>query len=91
MLSIVSNYLELPLRQFFVNVLQHRFYFHDDFVFSCVLDTDDWPEENRNNCWCIAAASGPSSWRTQTINLLDQGFIPEYLDEMKPAIKVYEW
>lgn len=58
---------------------------------SAPCDTDDWPEENRNNCWCIAAASGPSSWRTQTINLLDQGFIPEYLDEMKPAIKVYEW
>ena len=64
---------------------------HNDSVISFVSDTDDWPKENGGSYWCIAATSGTSNWRVQTINLDTQGFTAEYLDEMRPAIEVFEW
>lgn len=58
----------------------------------CIPGTDDWPEQDGNSRWSVAAANARRScWKVQTVDLLAKGFTPEYLDEMKPPIEVYEW
>ncbi|KAJ7363537.1 F-box only protein 2 [Desmophyllum pertusum] len=57
--------------------------------------TADLPDPDGNNRWCVSADyfEGKSEYccRAQMIDLLARGFTPEYLDEMKPDIEVYEW
>ncbi len=40
--------------------------------------------------WCIAT-SNDTSQRSQTIDLVQKGYSPQFLDQQRPMITVYEW
>ena len=40
--------------------------------------------------WCISTSLSFSE-RKQIINLVQHGFSPSFLDNERPAIKIYEW
>lgn len=63
-------------------------------TFFYTAETTDWPDHDaENNPWCIAGPSRVQSttYRRQIIDLLDKGFTPEYLDEVRSNIEVGGW